>query len=87
MLYFLGYTQEEFTEKFENRFSRMVYRQDRDRVLQEIEQQIRQSAYDECEYRIERKDYQMTARPAKLCQNCDMRAYCDNKNWTFAKAQ
>lgn len=56
MLYFLGYTQEEFTEKFENRFSRMVYRQDRDRVLQEIEQQIRQSAYDECEYRIERRD-------------------------------
>jgi DNA helicase-2/ATP-dependent DNA helicase PcrA len=35
---------------------------------------------------IERQDYQMAARPAKLCQNCDMRAYCDNKNWTFTKA-
>lgn len=35
--------------------------------------------------RIERQDYQMAARPAKLCPNCDMRAYCDNKNWTFRK--
>ena len=33
--------------------------------------------------RIERQDYAITARPAKLCQSCDMRAYCDNKNWKF----
>lgn len=35
--------------------------------------------------RIERQDYQIAARPAKLCQNCDMRPYCDNKNWKFRK--
>lgn len=33
--------------------------------------------------RIERQDYAITARPAKLCQSCDMRAYCDNKTWKF----
>lgn len=33
--------------------------------------------------RIEHQDYRIAARPAKLCQNCDMRAYCDNKNWKF----
>lgn len=43
--------------------------------------------FDDIVSRIERHDYQMTARPAKLCQNCDMRAYCDNKNWKFAKAR
>jgi DNA helicase-2/ATP-dependent DNA helicase PcrA len=41
--------------------------------------------FDEIVGRIERQDYQMQSRPAKLCQNCDMRAYCDNKNWTFRK--
>jgi predicted Zn-dependent peptidase len=35
--------------------------------------------------RIERQDYQIAARPAKLCLSCDMRAYCDNKNWKFRK--
>jgi len=43
--------------------------------------------FDDIVARIERQDYQMVARPAKLCQNCDMRAYCDNKNWTFTKAR
>jgi len=43
--------------------------------------------FDDIVSRIERQDYQMAARPAKLCQNCDMRAYCDNKNWKFAKAR
>lgn len=42
--------------------------------------------FDEIVARIERQDYGLPARPAKLCQNCDMRAYCDNKNWTFRKA-
>lgn len=41
--------------------------------------------FDDIVSRIERQDYQMAARPAKLCQNCDMRAYCDHKNWNFAK--
>lgn len=42
--------------------------------------------FDDIVDRIERQDYQMAARPAKLCQNCDMRAYCDNKNWNFREA-
>lgn len=37
--------------------------------------------FDDIVARIERQDYAITARPAKLCQSCDMRAYCDNKNW------
>lgn len=39
--------------------------------------------FDDIVARIERQDYAITARPAKLCQSCDMRAYCDNKNWKF----
>lgn len=41
--------------------------------------------FDDIVARIERQDYRISARPAKLCQNCDMRAYCDNKNWKFRK--
>lgn len=41
--------------------------------------------FDDIVARIERQDYQITARPAKLCQSCDMRPYCDNKNWKFRK--
>ena len=43
------------------------------------------SQFDDIVARIERKNYQITSRPAKLCQNCDMRAYCDTKNWKFRK--
>ncbi|MEZ5552881.1 MAG: ATP-dependent DNA helicase [Pseudomonadales bacterium] len=43
--------------------------------------------FDEVVARIERQDYQIVARPAKLCQNCDMRAYCDSKNWNFRKIE
>ena len=39
--------------------------------------------FDNIVARIERQDYQIVERPAKLCQSCDMRAYCDNKNWKF----
>lgn len=39
--------------------------------------------FDNIVARIERQDYGIAARPAKLCQSCDMRAYCDNKNWKF----
>ncbi|WP_421319569.1 ATP-dependent helicase [Aeromonas veronii] len=41
--------------------------------------------FDDIVARIERQEYQIAARPAKLCQSCDMRAYCDNKNWKFRK--
>jgi DNA helicase-2/ATP-dependent DNA helicase PcrA len=43
--------------------------------------------FDNIVSRIERHDYQMAARPTKLCPNCDMRAYCDNKNWKFRKVE
>ena len=42
--------------------------------------------FDDIVARIERHDYSIAARPAKLCQDCDMRAYCDNKNWKFRKS-
>ena len=41
--------------------------------------------FDDIVARIERQDYRMAARPTKLCQSCDMRDYCDNKNWKFRK--
>ncbi len=33
--------------------------------------------------RIEGRDYRMRARPGKKCEDCDMRFYCDMKNWKF----
>lgn len=33
--------------------------------------------------RIERKDFTLAERPATLCKECDMRHYCDAKNWKF----
>lgn len=41
--------------------------------------------FDDIVARIERQDYSIAARPAKRCPECDMRAYCDNKNWKFRK--
>lgn len=56
MLVFLGYTRNEFVGKFANRFSLMVYEEDRERTLREINEQIARGPYDRVEYRIERKD-------------------------------
>ncbi|WP_299363798.1 hypothetical protein [uncultured Paracoccus sp.] len=39
--------------------------------------------FDEIVHRIESADYRISARPDRLCENCDMRAYCDAKNWNF----
>ena len=33
--------------------------------------------------RIEARDFAITARPPKLCKECDMRHYCDAKIWKF----
>lgn len=33
--------------------------------------------------RIEARDFAIPARPPKLCKECDMRHYCDMKNWKF----
>ena len=49
----------------------------------QIEKTVKQ--FDQVVARIEAKDYGMTCRPDKLCPNCDMRFYCDRKNWNFVK--
>lgn len=41
--------------------------------------------FDEIVARIEQQDFAIAARPAKRCLECDMRSYCDNKNWKFRK--
>ena len=56
MLDFLGYTREEFLEQCGGRFSGMVYAEDRTRVLREIDEQISRGDFDDCEYRIAKKD-------------------------------
>lgn len=33
--------------------------------------------------RIEARNFAIPARPPKLCKECDMRHYCDMKNWKF----
>lgn len=43
--------------------------------------------FDDIVARIEQQNYQIPIRPTKLCQNCDMRAYCDNKNWKFRESK
>jgi DNA helicase-2/ATP-dependent DNA helicase PcrA len=44
------------------------------------------AGFDAVVHRIERGDYGMVARPHKMCPDCDIRPYCDNKNWKFKKA-
>ena len=56
MLLMLGYTLEEFREKFDNRFSHMVYAEDREATLQTIWSQIAVGPFDTCFYRVEKKD-------------------------------
>ena len=36
-------------------------------------------AFDGIVERIENKDFEIAARPVKLCSNCDLKAYCDAK--------
>ena len=43
--------------------------------------------FDEIVTRIEGQDFRIPERPARLCTDCDMRAYCDNKNWKFREAR
>ncbi|MDD3338588.1 MAG: EAL domain-containing protein [Lachnospiraceae bacterium] len=56
MLHMLGYTRKEFLDKFHNKFSEMVWKEDRARVIEAIRAQIKVGVYDTCEYRIEKKD-------------------------------
>ena len=39
--------------------------------------------FDKVVNRIEDKDFRIRERPLKLCEDCDMRHYCDAKNWRF----
>ncbi|MBD2596032.1 ATP-dependent helicase [Nostoc spongiaeforme FACHB-130] len=43
------------------------------------------ATFDEVVKRIEVKDFRIAERPNKLCKGCDMRFYCDTKNWIFRK--
>ena len=56
MLDMLGYTEESFREKFDNRFSELVYIEDREATLSTIVDQVSDAAYDNCIYRIEKAD-------------------------------
>ena len=56
MLHMLGYTLEEFKARFHNRFSEMIYWEDREATLGSIWQQIASGPFDTCFYRIEKKD-------------------------------
>jgi PAS domain S-box-containing protein len=56
MLSFLGYTLAEFKKKFNNSFSQMIYAPDRESTLDAISNQIANASFDNCEYRIEKKD-------------------------------
>lgn len=42
--------------------------------------------FDKVVHRIEQGDYAIPERPYKLCKDCDMRHYCDRKNWKFSSA-
>lgn len=39
--------------------------------------------FDHAIHRIESKDFSIKERPTKQCRDCDMRFYCDKKNWKF----
>lgn len=41
------------------------------------------AALDAVVHRIEDQDFRIPERPARLCKECDMRPYCDAKNWKF----
>ena len=72
LLRMLGYSRNEFVDKFENRFDLMIWHEDRQRVLDEIDEQIAVSDYDACEYRVEKQDGQ-------LCWLYDVGHYREDK--------
>lgn len=39
--------------------------------------------FDEVVSRIESKDFRIKERPVKICKDCDLKYYCDVKNWQF----
>ena len=55
----LGYTEEQFREKFHNRFTEMVWREDRAKVEAEIRAQESQGQIGRFDYRVEAADGQL----------------------------
>lgn len=45
------------------------------------------ATFDRVVRRIEEQDFRIPERPVKLCGDCDMRNYCDMKNWKFTKRE
>lgn len=43
------------------------------------------ATFDNVVKRIEAKDFSIPERPTKFCKGCDMKFYCDAKNWNFRK--
>jgi len=43
--------------------------------------------FDEVVARIEKGDYRIPERPTRLCTDCDIHGYCDNKAWQFREAR
>lgn len=56
LLEMLGYTRDGFTEKFGQYFPNMIYEEDRERVLKEIQEQTAEKDYCSCIHRIECAD-------------------------------
>ena len=52
-----------------------------DKNSRSVEQTI--AVFDRVVRRIEAKDFAIAERPAKACSTCDLRYYCDAKEWTF----
>ncbi|WP_129678124.1 ATP-dependent DNA helicase [Candidatus Chloroploca sp. Khr17] len=52
-----------------------------DKNTRSVERTI--AVFDEVVQRIEAKDFAIPERPAKACSACDLRHYCDAKNWEF----
>jgi DNA helicase-2/ATP-dependent DNA helicase PcrA len=45
------------------------------------------ATFDQVVSQIEKKDFGIPERPTELCGDCDMRFYCDAKNWKFRGEQ
>jgi DNA helicase II / ATP-dependent DNA helicase PcrA len=41
------------------------------------------ATFDQVVQRIEHQDFTIPERPTRLCRECDMRHYCDAKDWRF----
>jgi PAS domain S-box-containing protein len=60
MLSMLGYSYNEFTAKFHNSFEEMIWKEDRERVLKEINEQTKSKTFDNVQFRVEKKNGKLT---------------------------